>query len=685
VSQQPDDSSTGTEREAKKERSRAKQIISIVSSEDVELFHDENLNAYARLPVNGHLEIWSLSGRQFRDWLARSLWIRAEKAAGSEALSAALNVLRAKAVFEGPEHRLHNRVANQDGSIWYDLSDREWRAVRVTAHGWKVNSQPPIIFRRYLHQRPQAEPAARGCHLTELLQFVNINDDMQGRLLLVYLVSCLVPDIPHPVLVLHGPQGSAKTTALSMLRRLVDPSTTEVLTLHKDGTELVQQLSHHWAPFFDNVNILPQWVSDALCRAVTGDGFSKRQLYTDDDDVIYRFRRCPGISGINVAAYQPDLLDRCIVIGLDRISDTDRRTEQELWEEFEEARPRLVSAMFTVLSGAMARRGSVRLSGSPRMADFAHWGCAIAEALGWSQESFLEAYRDNESLRNDEVLESSSVARAIIHLLVDTKEWEGSPSELLADLELAAEGLHISTRMKEWPKSPSALSRRLNVLRANLARAGIEISVGRDALERKIRIAREGQHETQEVDTVQLPDLSEAYIDTISDGNDEIMKMPSSLRASNHAGCDGNDGNDGIFPTLEGETKEETSNNLAPKDTENAVISVIRVMPQLTDAHSTTCAAEGYDGISDGNSQADGMSSSDAEVGIQQLAQARKLPFDISSWPQHHRDLYEERVAILEYDAGLARDHAEVKAEWMIREMFEKEVAKESGTQCGRS
>jgi hypothetical protein len=32
---------------------------------------------------------------------------------------------------------------------------------------------------------------------------------------------------------------------------------------------------------------------------------------------------------------------------------------------------------------------------------------------------------------------------------------------------------------------------------------------------------------------------------------------------------------------------------------------------------------------------------------------------EIASWPEYRRDAYEERAAILEYDAGFSRDEAE--------------------------
>ena len=116
---------------------------------------------------------------------------------------------------------------------------------------------------------------------------------------------------------------------------------------------------------------MPDWISDALCRAVTGKGFSKRALYTDDEDVIQTYRRCVGLNGINVAAHKPDLLDRSILFVLDPILASQRKWEQQFWSEFEDIRPLLFGAILDGLSRAMALRDSIQLEGLPRMADFA--------------------------------------------------------------------------------------------------------------------------------------------------------------------------------------------------------------------------------------------------------------------------------------------------------------------------
>jgi hypothetical protein len=72
---------------------------------------------------------------------------------------------------------------------------------------------------------------------------------------------------------------------------------------------------------------------------VTGSRFSKRQLYTDDDDIIYSFKRCIGFNGINLVATKADLLDICLIIQLERIPKENRRKIEEIWKEFEKIKP----------------------------------------------------------------------------------------------------------------------------------------------------------------------------------------------------------------------------------------------------------------------------------------------------------------------------------------------------------
>ena len=458
-------------RERGPQESPAETIVKL-TGQAAQLFHDQTNRAFARFEVNGHHEIQPCSSRIFRRWLSSVYYDCVGKVAGGESVNAALSVIEARACFDEPEYRLENRTAWQDAALWYDLGDERWRAVRVSTGGWAVEAMPPILFRRHEHQAAQVEPVAGG-DIDRLFDFVSVRDDDARLLLKVWLVASFVPGFPHPVVLLHGPQGSGKSSVFRVVRSLVDPSIIGSLSLPGDQTELVQMLSHHWCCLFDNVDLLQAWQSDALCRAVTGEGFSKRQLYTDDEDIIYHFQRCVGLNGINVAATRADLLDRSILIGLDRIPPELRKEESRLEAALAEARPQVLGGIFDALSLAMALKPGIRLESHPRMADFAAWGCAISQALGTSAEAFLTALQRNQQSRNEEVLVTHPVAVALDALMALRARWEGRPTELLSVLDEIAQEQKIDTKSRSWPKQPNVLTRRINEIKPNLAEAGI--------------------------------------------------------------------------------------------------------------------------------------------------------------------------------------------------------------------
>jgi hypothetical protein len=455
---------------------QADRLLALVTPENCTLFRDQFSRPFASIRVAGRHETWPVRGKHFRMWLSSLLWEAEHSAPRPYVLSAALTVLEARACFEGERLQLSNRVAWHEGALWYDLSNERWEAVRVTEEGWEVVTNPPTVFYRHAHQTPQVGPQ-RGGDVRALLPFLNLGEDAPAVLLLTYLVSCFLPDIAHPVLVLYGPHGAAKTTLAAMLRRLIDPSAMDTLALPRMGAECVQQLAHHWFAFFDNVTALPGWASDTICRAVTGEGFSKRELFTDDEDVLYAFRRCIGINGLTLAARKPDLLDRSILLRLERIGPGDRKPLKALWDAFETTRPVILGGLFDALAAALRLRKAVQVKQSPRMADFAVNGCAIAEALGYGRQAFLDAYAANVERQHEESMHENPVTEALAAFMEDRVRWRGSPSDLLEQLEEVADRETISTRSRSWPAAANALTMRLNEVRTLLADAGLQVQV----------------------------------------------------------------------------------------------------------------------------------------------------------------------------------------------------------------
>jgi hypothetical protein len=290
---------------------------------------------------------------------------------------------------------------------------------------------------------------------------------------------------------LHGEKGSAKSTLQQLIKLLVDPAKPILLTIHKDRNEFIQQLNHNYVAFYDNVKHVPYWLSDEACKAVTGIGQTKRKLYTDDDDIVYEYKRCLGFNGINISLTESDFLDRSILIELTRIAKEDRRVESEIIAEFLKLRPKLLAYIFYILVKALQIKPTITLQDLPRMADFALWGEAISQAMGNKALEFINAYYENIGQQNIEAIEAHPLAQAIAKYFErqmdsdnddDFKALEGSPMEVLEVLEIfAQEQCKINiTHHKLWPKSPNALTRRLNQIRSNLLEGlGIEVMISR--------------------------------------------------------------------------------------------------------------------------------------------------------------------------------------------------------------
>lgn len=453
----------------------AGRIVNLILKENPVLLHDDLQKTYARIAIDEHEEVHGIYSRRFKDWVVRQFHKAENNPPKGESIKQALDVVHSKAIFDGALCNLSIRVAEHENAIWYDLTNKSWETVKIDADGWSVQQKSPPVFKRFSHQLEQMRPEQSG-DLHRLLDYVNLKDESQRLLLLVYIASCFVPNIPHPIPVLHGSQGAAKSTFMRVIRRIIDPSKTELLTLPTRSEQLVQQLSHHWAPYYDNVTSIPDWISDALCRAVTGDGFTKRELYTDDEDVIYSFRCCIGLNGINIAAQKADLLDRSILFGLERIPTDKRKDEKTFWSEFKRDQPLILGAVFDALSKAMTIKETVHTSKLPRMADFAIWGAAIAEAIGYTQNDFVQAYQRNLEEQNEEAIREHPVATAVRAFMEDRAEWSGTSSDLLEELIKVAEKEKLDLRQRLWPKAAQALSRRLNEAKTNLAQVGISIS-----------------------------------------------------------------------------------------------------------------------------------------------------------------------------------------------------------------
>lgn len=377
-----------------------------------------------------------------------------------------MNVLRSKAKHEGPQIDLKNRVSDKDGAIIYDLNDK--RYLKTTAKGWEIIPAYPLFYRQD-HQKPQVEPVVGG-DPWEVFDYLPPVAEENRLLILVYLISLFVPRIAHPVLAVFGDQGSAKSCFCSVINKLVDPTLTDKVILPKNERDLVQTLKQKYVTVLDNLSKIDNRVSDIFCQVVTGASISYRSLYTDEGENIAQFRHVIILNSISLAIANADLMDRSIILKCHRIKPEDRKPEDELWAAFEEARPGILGGIFDTLVKAMGIYPTLKIDKLPRLADFAKWGYAIAEALGQSGEKFIDDFSENIKRQNESVAEKNVLCQAVLQLMSDKDTYLKSVQDAHSALKnIAREDAKDAT----FPKLPQNMRDGLDKLRSTLLEHGI--------------------------------------------------------------------------------------------------------------------------------------------------------------------------------------------------------------------
>lgn len=445
-------------------RSQTDQLVAFAKGRFT-LLHDEAGDTYARDRQTGELV---RLGRQFKDRIVSEFYKATEFAVRDNAWREALGTLQALARHEGEAVPVHLRVAGGMGVYYLDLCQPgNSRAVEVTATGYRVIDTPPVFFVRGEAMQKLPDPRAGG-GFAPLWKIANI-PPAQRLLVLAWLVDCLRPDSPFPVLELYGEQGSAKSTTAEALRKLIDPNASNLRGAPKSCEDIFVGAVHSHCVSFENISHLPGPMQDALCVLATGGGFAKRTLYSDSDETILNVRRPVILNGISTSVTQQDLADRSVSIECPVIED--RQSATQLWRDFDAALPGVLGALLSLAANAMAILPRMRIPADqrPRMLDYALLGMAVAEAHGETAGEFLEQYKAARAETVSRALDASPVATALIELVEDDPAGIEAPvKEVLRRLER-----YKPAGAEAWPRTPKGLGDALRRAAPALRQMGI--------------------------------------------------------------------------------------------------------------------------------------------------------------------------------------------------------------------
>jgi hypothetical protein len=452
-----------------------------------EFFHTPGGTAFVDLSINGHRETWPIRSQRFRTWLRRRHFEATQTALSPAAIRSTLDLLEAHAQFDGPERAVHVRIAEHEGRIYFDLADEHWRAVEIGPKGWRVIGSPPVRFRRAAGMLPLPEPQSGGS-IEALASFLNLRNPNDVVLVVAWLLAALRAGGPYPLLAISGEQGSAKTVLSKLLKALIDPNVAPVRSLVREERDLVIAANNSHVLAFDNLSGLSPVLSDAFCRLATGASFGLRQLYTDQDEVLFQAARPILLNGIEEVINRPDLGDRAIFLTLSPIADHERRVEKQFWNEFEIARPSILGSLLEAAAHGLRRLPEIYLGQLPRMADFALWATACETAF-WPAGTFAHAYQANRRAAVEDLIEADSVAARVRELMANRQRWTGSASDLMrAGIDSPNDGQLSGAA--GWPKNPRALAGRLRRAQTFFRTLGIHVDFRREgrAGNRVIRI-----------------------------------------------------------------------------------------------------------------------------------------------------------------------------------------------------
>lgn len=370
---------------------------------------------------------------------------------------------------------LGNRVASYKDSILLDLGDESGRVVEVTAKGWKVLPESPVLFGRTARTGSLPVPSREG-DVSELWDLVNVRA-ADRPLAEAELIGRYFPNMSHPLLALSGEAGTGKTSAAETLTQLVDPSPAPVISLPTDQKDWAVQVGQAHSLVIDNVASLQQWQSDALCMSVTGGKTQFRQLFTDGGLVSFGGQQCITLTSIDMGSQKADLTTRMLPVELERFDRGRRLSEQALKARREEARPRLLGAVLDRVSAVMAtlpRVDELDLD-LPRLSDFAR----LCKALDLLDGGSADRYGDYLRLlgqQAESIADEDEVSAALITWMRERAKrgnpsWEGTSTELHAELNRAT-----LYRSRYWPETAVSFGKRLSTVVAPLREAGVDVS-----------------------------------------------------------------------------------------------------------------------------------------------------------------------------------------------------------------
>ena len=425
-----------------------------------------------------------VDGEDFAAWVANMCFTATKTVVGPTAIKDAIRAVVGVAT-KLPLGIAPIRYAyGDDGSIWIDLADAGNRFVHVTTTNVKVERRCPIAFHRPAGTGampvPELIEKPEKCAeiLAEYFDFLAVGKSSRAGLFGIIMSSMRPMEHPetgaltrYTVGVVNGEHGTGKSTRQMFVRRTIDPREPASMKMPDKVDDLCIYSENSAAVSLDNQSTLSGMMSDALCRVATGDGNVKRSLFTTRDLAVFRGSRPILVNGITDVVTRDDLLDRALIIHVEKPETA--KTDDELEAEFQALWPSVFGAFCFCLMEAIAMHADTAVDRSIRMLQAARWAAAAEVAGGFEEHAVEKAYL---AAREEAVAIAADDPFVTAVLGVVGTEWKNTMTKLTEDLIAHVEardpisGKPAKKVPKDFPttvpKARSALKRKMPALRA---------------------------------------------------------------------------------------------------------------------------------------------------------------------------------------------------------------------------
>lgn len=271
----------------------------------------------------------------------------------------------------------------------------------------------------------------------------------QQRAFLVWSFATAFHDLlpAKPFLLVEGPPGSGKTSAVSLLQRIVHGRDRVMQVVENREDDFAVQLVRSPIAMFDNVDSYVRWIPNAICSYVTKGEWVRRRLYHDDEEKVIRPHAFVAVTSMNPSSFRrSDVVDRIVILRLARRGSFTPLSalQGQVDDDIEDLYGEWLYWLGRIVRRLRERGGRLASAGQYRMADFSAFAMLVGEAFGWTDADIegvltgLQRERDAFAAETDDVVD-----------LID--KWVSSPSnigrsvdadELLRSLNVIADAMN---------------------------------------------------------------------------------------------------------------------------------------------------------------------------------------------------------------------------------------------------